>query len=615
MPVVGMSVDVRSSCQTPTGYGETVRSGQSRSFAHLPCGPLQGGAGFEIVLKKQQVAHRGLVTQNIGLTAHAPHESQQSDRNSSATCKQRFLGEHTTGNQPSEGRYFILERQRCGRGINLHSMHIAAQLLQGHEESFLNFLLNISTEHALIRDCLKFGGNLVRNQIHRLTKSNELRRVTFSDFNNLFDGYLLKVSWNDRLDRNHSDCFGCAHQFLSVILTSTFQIAIQLLRQPRSCRAGYQDVAHPLLCPARADCVHLTVLGNRSKVIGSSEVLGKGGHVYARQRWVCHEPGAIGRGGREVMFQQQIARLEVELRLRNRHHTQIARRYSRSSRIYRDVSRWMSRSVQTITVSQCNKIVCYKLAEFPAGVPEVEVEGYSWGRNVYDEVKFLSKLTDSVGIRRAVSVGDDPRHLRPVERGGLDPGVGREVDARMVQANLAHRRPPRSANSRDELDTESVHHGLAGQDCKNFGRGVHVDERGSVAAELTLLVPALITLLLFVVFCGRLAEARLRVEDAAHQAARAATIARSAGQADADARATSQAALDDAGMSCRALTIDTRLADLRPGGTVSVTVTCQVGVSDLALLAVPASISVSASAESIVDRWRGGPPPPGQDAP
>lgn len=144
---------------------------------------------------------------------------------------------------------------------------------------------------------------------------------------------------------------------------------------------------------------------------------------------------------------------------------------------------------------------------------------------------------------------------------------------------------------------------------------IGVDEWGSVAAELTLLVPALITLLLFVVFCGRLAEARLRVEDAAHQAARAATIARSTGQAGIDAQTTAQAALDQAGMSCRDLTVATRLADLRPGGAVTVTVTCRVGVSDLALLAVPASVSVSADAESIVDRWRGGPPSPGQVTP
>jgi Flp pilus assembly protein TadG len=140
------------------------------------------------------------------------------------------------------------------------------------------------------------------------------------------------------------------------------------------------------------------------------------------------------------------------------------------------------------------------------------------------------------------------------------------------------------------------------------------DERGSVAAELTLLVPALVVLLLFVVFCGRLAEARLRVEDAAHQAARAATLARSLGQADADARDTAQAALDRAGMSCRTLSVDTRLGGLRPGGMVRVRVTCQVGVSDLALLAVPATVRVSADADSIVDRWRGGPLSPGGDA-
>ncbi|HEU0089846.1 MAG TPA: TadE family protein [Pseudonocardiaceae bacterium] len=140
------------------------------------------------------------------------------------------------------------------------------------------------------------------------------------------------------------------------------------------------------------------------------------------------------------------------------------------------------------------------------------------------------------------------------------------------------------------------------------------EERGSVAAELALLVPALVTLLLFVVFCGRLAEARLRVEDAAHQAARAATIARSAGQASTDAEATARAALGHRRMSCQHLTVETPLAGYRPGSAVSVTVTCQVALSDLALLAIPATVPVSATSESVVDRWRGGPPSGGQDS-
>jgi Flp pilus assembly protein TadG len=136
------------------------------------------------------------------------------------------------------------------------------------------------------------------------------------------------------------------------------------------------------------------------------------------------------------------------------------------------------------------------------------------------------------------------------------------------------------------------------------------DERGSVAAELTLLMPALLMLLLFVVFCGRLAEARLRVDDAAHQAARAATIARSPTQASTDARAAAQSSLAQAGVSCRHLALGTQLAGFQPGATLSVTLTCHLDASDLALLSLPTTIEVSARADSVLDRWRGGRPPP-----
>jgi Flp pilus assembly protein TadG len=136
------------------------------------------------------------------------------------------------------------------------------------------------------------------------------------------------------------------------------------------------------------------------------------------------------------------------------------------------------------------------------------------------------------------------------------------------------------------------------------------DERGSVAAELTLLMPALLMLLLFVVFCGRLAEARLRLDDAAHQAARAATIARSPTQASTDARAAAQDSLAQAGVSCRQLAIDTQLAGFQPGATLSVRLTCHLDASDLALLSLPTTIEVSAHADSVIDRWRGGRTPP-----
>ncbi|GGM81137.1 hypothetical protein GCM10012275_59750 [Longimycelium tulufanense] len=131
------------------------------------------------------------------------------------------------------------------------------------------------------------------------------------------------------------------------------------------------------------------------------------------------------------------------------------------------------------------------------------------------------------------------------------------------------------------------------------------DERGSVAVELTLLTPVLILLLLFVVFCGRVAEARLRVDDAAHQAVRAATLARSNTQATAEARATMEVALGQAGVSCSNLSVDTQTGGLQPGSTVTTVIHCEIGLSDLSLLGVPGSITVEASAASVVDQWRG----------
>ncbi|WP_020496977.1 TadE/TadG family type IV pilus assembly protein [Sciscionella marina] len=136
-------------------------------------------------------------------------------------------------------------------------------------------------------------------------------------------------------------------------------------------------------------------------------------------------------------------------------------------------------------------------------------------------------------------------------------------------------------------------------------RRLHRDERGSVATELTLLVPVLIVLLLFVVFCGRLADSRLRVDDAAHQAVRAATLARSSSQASSDAHATAQVALSQAGVRCQNLGVSAQLAGLQPGSTVTVTVTCDIGLSDLAMLGVPGSTTAESTASSVVDQWRG----------
>lgn len=67
-------------------------------------------------------------------------------------------------------------------------------------------------------------------------------------------------------------------------------------------------------------------------------------------------------------------------------------------------------------------------------------------------------------------------------------------------------------------------------------------ERGSVTAEAVLVTPLLVMLLLFVaVVVHRGVDARLRLDDAAHQAARAATLHRSTTTATSAARDTARA--------------------------------------------------------------------------
>lgn len=130
-------------------------------------------------------------------------------------------------------------------------------------------------------------------------------------------------------------------------------------------------------------------------------------------------------------------------------------------------------------------------------------------------------------------------------------------------------------------------------------------DRGSVAAEVTLVTPFLIMLLVFVaVVIHRGVDARLRLDDAAHEAARAASIERTPATATAAARSTAASALSSAGVTCASLAVDTATAGMRPGGTVSVTVTCAVDFGDALILGVAGQKRLSATAIEPVDTWR-----------
>ncbi len=127
-------------------------------------------------------------------------------------------------------------------------------------------------------------------------------------------------------------------------------------------------------------------------------------------------------------------------------------------------------------------------------------------------------------------------------------------------------------------------------------------DRGSGTVELVLVMPVLLLMLLFLVLCYRISDAKLRIADVAHQAARAASIARTPTEARADALAVAQTGLADAGVTCGDLTVDTDPAGLAPGALVRVRVACTVELHDLALLAMPGAAILHASATSPVDQ-------------
>jgi Flp pilus assembly protein TadG len=132
-------------------------------------------------------------------------------------------------------------------------------------------------------------------------------------------------------------------------------------------------------------------------------------------------------------------------------------------------------------------------------------------------------------------------------------------------------------------------------------------DQGSVAAEVTIAAPFLVMLLVFVgVVIHRGVDARLRVEDAAHQAARAASIERTSATATAAAQSTATSALSSAGVTCVSLTVDAATGGMRPGGTVSVTVSCAVDFGDALILGVPGEKRLSATAVEPIDTWRSG---------
>lgn len=134
-------------------------------------------------------------------------------------------------------------------------------------------------------------------------------------------------------------------------------------------------------------------------------------------------------------------------------------------------------------------------------------------------------------------------------------------------------------------------------------------ERGSVAVETAVIAPALVALLMLVVFAGRVSQAEAEVRRAASEGARAASLEFFEDAAQRAATERVAANLRENDVVCAELETEVDTSALRPGGQVTVTVRCVADMADVALLGVPGQRTFVARAIEVVDRYRGGDAP------
>lgn len=140
--------------------------------------------------------------------------------------------------------------------------------------------------------------------------------------------------------------------------------------------------------------------------------------------------------------------------------------------------------------------------------------------------------------------------------------------------------------------------------CSRRTRG----DRGSAAIEATVGVPAFALFVSLIILGGRTATAHQALESAAADAARTASISRTAASATESARAAAEASLENQGLRCTSVDVNVDAAAFsRSVGvdtTVGVTVTCKLTIAYLGIPGVPGSRVLRATVTSPLDTWR-----------
>lgn len=140
-----------------------------------------------------------------------------------------------------------------------------------------------------------------------------------------------------------------------------------------------------------------------------------------------------------------------------------------------------------------------------------------------------------------------------------------------------------------------------------WARRLRGDE-GSAAIEAAIILPAMIMFLCMAIAGGRIVTSGAKIDAAAEDAAREASIHRTVGAAQAAAHAAAAESLNDQGITCASTSVAINTGGLNvPVGqvaTVTATVTCTITLSDLLLPGVPGAKTLESTATSVVDMYR-----------
>lgn len=141
-------------------------------------------------------------------------------------------------------------------------------------------------------------------------------------------------------------------------------------------------------------------------------------------------------------------------------------------------------------------------------------------------------------------------------------------------------------------------------DPRSRAHGAGRKEEGQAIAELVIVTPVLLLVIVLMIGLGRIDSAQGDVESAARAGVQAAVVQDNPNDAQTQAVAAVASTLGNAGLTCPSPQIITNTSNFAPGGSVSVTVTCVTSLADVSVPGVPGTKTLSATSVAPIDPYR-----------